>query len=70
MPESPWLVAALWIGLALLASLISIRVAISVKLKPVIPLGAKHPREIMASLLLLDRMLCEAEEYARGRDGF
>jgi Kef-type K+ transport system membrane component KefB len=32
MSESPWLVAALWVGLALLASLISIRTAISVAL--------------------------------------
>jgi hypothetical protein len=32
MSESPWLIAALWIGLALLASLISIRTAISVAL--------------------------------------
>jgi hypothetical protein len=31
MPESPWLVAALWIGLALPASLISIRVAMVIK---------------------------------------
>ncbi len=32
MSESPWLIAALWVGLALLASLISIRTAISVAL--------------------------------------
>ena len=32
MSESPWLIAALWIGLALLATLISIRTAISVAL--------------------------------------
>jgi Kef-type K+ transport system membrane component KefB len=32
MSESPWLVASLWIGLSLLASLISIRTAISVAL--------------------------------------
>jgi Kef-type K+ transport system membrane component KefB len=32
MLESPWLIAALWIGLALAASLISIRLAISVAL--------------------------------------
>ncbi len=32
MAESPWLIAALWVGLALLASLISIRTAISVAL--------------------------------------
>jgi Kef-type K+ transport system membrane component KefB len=32
MSESPWLIAALWIGLAFLASLISIRTAISVAL--------------------------------------
>ena len=32
MHESPWLMAALWVGLALLASMISIRAAISVAL--------------------------------------
>jgi Kef-type K+ transport system membrane component KefB len=32
MPESPWLLAAAWVGLALIASLISIRTAISVAL--------------------------------------
>ena len=32
MLESPWLIAALWVGLALLATLISIRTAISVAL--------------------------------------
>jgi len=32
MLESPWLIAALWIGMALLASMISIRVGISVAL--------------------------------------
>ena len=36
MLESPWLIAALWIGLALLASLISIRTAISVALIEII----------------------------------
>jgi hypothetical protein len=30
MSESPWLIAALWVGLALPASLMSIRTAISV----------------------------------------
>ncbi len=39
MLESPWLIAALWIGLALAASLISIRLAISVALIELI-LGA------------------------------
>jgi Kef-type K+ transport system membrane component KefB len=36
MTESPWLIAALWIGLALLASMISIRTAISVALIEII----------------------------------
>jgi Kef-type K+ transport system membrane component KefB len=36
MLESPWLIAALWIGLALLASMISIRTAISVALIEII----------------------------------
>ncbi len=43
---------------------------IAVKPKPVISLGANHQRGIIESLLLLDRMLCEAEKYTRGRDGF
>ena len=36
MLESPWLIGALWIGLALLASMISIRIAISVALIEII----------------------------------
>ncbi len=36
MLESPWLIAALWVGLALLASMISIRTAISVALIEII----------------------------------
>src|SRR4030042_857331 len=36
MLESPWLIAALWIGMALLASMISIRVGISVALIEII----------------------------------
>jgi hypothetical protein len=64
MSESPWLIAALWIGLALLASLISIRTAISVALIEIL-VGAAAGNLIP----LLDRMLCEAEEYTRGRDG-
>ncbi len=36
MLESPWLIAALWVGMALLASLISIRFAISVALIEII----------------------------------
>lgn len=36
MLESPWLIAALWIGMALLASMISIRTAISVALIEII----------------------------------
>ena len=46
MSESPWLIAALWVGLALLATLISIRAAISVALIELI-VGAvgrkRHP---------------------------
>jgi tetratricopeptide (TPR) repeat protein len=38
------------------------------KPKPVIPLGDNHRRGIVTALLLLDRMLCEVEEYARGRE--
>jgi len=35
---------------------------------PIIPLGANHQRGIATALLLLDRMLREVEEYARGRE--
>jgi len=38
------------------------------KPKPVIALGDNHRRGIGTALLLLDRMLCEVEEYARGRE--
>jgi hypothetical protein len=36
--------------------------------KPTIPLGDNHRRGILAALLLLDRMLCEVEQYAQGRE--
>jgi len=39
-----------------------------VKPKPVIPLGPNHRRGIVAALLLLDRMLCEVEQFAQGRE--
>ena len=38
------------------------------KPKPVIPLGDNHRRGIATALWLLDQMLCEFEEYARGRE--
>jgi hypothetical protein len=38
------------------------------KPKPVIVLGDNHRRGIVAALLLLDRMLCEVEQYAQGRE--
>jgi hypothetical protein len=39
-----------------------------VKSKPTIPLSENHRRGIVAALLLLDRMLCEVEQYAQGRE--
>jgi hypothetical protein len=38
------------------------------KPKPVISLSDNHRRGIGTALFLLDRMLCEVEEYARGRE--
>jgi hypothetical protein len=38
------------------------------KSKPVIPLDDNHRRGIGTALLLLDRMLCEVEQYAQGRE--
>ena len=40
MQSNVWLIAAVWMGLALAASLISIRVGISVALKPALIIGA------------------------------
>jgi hypothetical protein len=36
--------------------------------KKPIPVGENHKRAISATLTLLDQMLCEFEEYARGRE--
>jgi len=38
------------------------------KPKPVISLSDNHRRGIGTALFLLDQMLCEVEEYARGRE--
>lgn len=38
------------------------------KSKPIIPLGDNHRRGIVAALLLFDRIICEIEEYAYGRE--
>ena len=36
--------------------------------RPVIPLSDNHRRGIGTALFVLDRMLCQVEEYARGRE--
>ncbi len=36
--------------------------------KPDIPLGDNHRRGISTTFRLLDKLLCEIEEYARGRE--
>jgi Kef-type K+ transport system membrane component KefB len=52
MSESPWLIAALWVGLALLAALVSIRTAISVALvELVIGAGAGNAIPWIGSLI-------------------
>jgi hypothetical protein len=38
------------------------------KPKPIISLSDNHRRGIGTALFVLDRMLCEVEEYARGRE--
>lgn len=51
--ESVWLVAALWVGLALMASLISMRTAISVALADLDP----RPIEVSISRMLLAHLV-------------
>jgi hypothetical protein len=41
---------------------------VTVKSQPIIPLSDNHRRGIVAALLLCDRMLCEVEQYAQGRE--
>ena len=56
MLESPWLIAALWIGMALLPSMISIRVGISEDFPVVIEIVDK-PERIEAFLPDLDQLI-------------